>query len=59
MMWNHHLNLIWPLWPWVVQPWWVDLMIDGLMVLKILQVFLVKPKGDHSFLHHAHLNPFL
>jgi hypothetical protein len=58
MMWNHHLNLIWPSWPWVVQPWWDGLVIINLMVLKISLGFFVEPKGDHPFLHHVHLNLF-
>jgi hypothetical protein len=57
-MWNHHLNLVWPPWPWVVQPWWSNLMIVDMMMLEIPWVFLVEPKGDHSFFNHVHLNPF-
>ncbi len=33
-------------------------MIVDLMVLENFVGFLIEPKGDHSFLHNVHFNPF-
>ncbi len=49
-MWNHYLNLVWPPWLWVVQPWWVDLVIVDLMVLgKFLGFSLLNPRVTTYF----------
>jgi len=42
-MWNHHLRLVQPPWPWVVEPWWSNLVIVDLRLVRPPWPWVVEP----------------